>query len=66
MHQKCMLLRIVASLVIPNCSIFNYSIARIEFLKDPGYPGDSNSNFLKLECPVCVEFLAQKQENTHF
>jgi len=30
-------------LVIPNYSISNYSIARIFFSKDPGYPGDSNS-----------------------
>jgi len=38
----------------------NYSIARIKFLKDPGYPGDSNLNFLKFECTVYIEFLAQK------
>ena len=28
--------------VIPNYSIFNYSITRIQILKDPGYPGTRN------------------------
>jgi hypothetical protein len=30
-------------LVIPNYSILKYSITRVFFIKDPGYPGDSNS-----------------------
>jgi hypothetical protein len=34
--------RVTDSLVIPDYSILNYSIARIFFFKDPGYPGDSN------------------------
>ncbi len=38
--------------MIPNYSILSYSIARMFFFKDPGYPGDSNSsNFRQTQQP---------------
>ena len=38
-------LNIHFQVVIPNYSSFNYSITRIDFLKDPGYPGTRIQTF---------------------